>query len=85
MTHTIRQFSETSWPERRIVSTSEPFADDSLLSVTVTTVRFGDRRENRTRPHGTGSVPHGQETAEREEGTWSLLDTLAIGLAGDEP
>lgn len=74
-------------PERRIVSTSELFADDSLLSVTVTTVEFretGERTELVLTEQGV--FLDGQETAvQREEGTRSLLDALATWLSRDEP
>jgi uncharacterized protein YndB with AHSA1/START domain len=71
---------------RRIVSTSEMYADDSLLSVTVATVEFrdsGDTAELILTEQGV--FLDGQETAaQREEGTRSLLDSLAAWLAGDE-
>jgi uncharacterized protein YndB with AHSA1/START domain len=71
---------------RRIVSTSEMYADDSLLSVTVATVEFrdsGDTAELILTEQGV--FLDGQETAaQREEGTRSLLDALAAWLAGDE-
>jgi uncharacterized protein YndB with AHSA1/START domain len=73
--------------ERRIVSTSELFADDCLLSVTVATVEFretGDTTELILTEQGV--FLDGQETAaQREEGTRSLLDSLAAWLAGNEP
>ncbi len=69
--------------ERRIVSTSELFADDSLLSVTVATVEFretGDTTELVLTEQGV--FLDGQETAvQREEGTRSLLDALAAWLS----
>ena len=72
--------------DRRIVSTSEMFADDSLISVTVATVEFhesGDTTELVLTEQGV--FLDGQETAaQREEGTRSLLDSLADWLAGDE-
>jgi uncharacterized protein YndB with AHSA1/START domain len=73
-------------PGQRIVSTTEMFADDSLISVTVATVEF--------RPSGAatqlvlteqGAFLDGRETAaQREEGTRALLDSLAAWLAKDE-
>lgn len=72
--------------DRRIVSTSELFADDSLLSVTVATVEFHETRDT-TELILTeqGVFLDGQETpAQREEGTRSLLDSLAASLAGDQ-
>jgi uncharacterized protein YndB with AHSA1/START domain len=72
--------------DRRIVSTSEMFADDSLISVTVATVEFresGDATELVLTEQGV--FLDGQETAaQREEGTRSLLDSLADWLAGNE-
>jgi uncharacterized protein YndB with AHSA1/START domain len=71
---------------RRIVSTSEMFADDTLISVTVATVEFGDSGDT-TELILTeqGVFLDGKETAaQREEGTRSLLDTLAAWLAGDQ-
>jgi uncharacterized protein YndB with AHSA1/START domain len=71
--------------DRRIVSTSEMFADDSLMSVTVATVEFhesGDATELVLTEQGV--FLDGLETAaQREEGTRSLLDSLAVWLAGD--
>jgi uncharacterized protein YndB with AHSA1/START domain len=72
--------------DRRIVYTYEMSADDSRLSVTVTTVEFREERG------GTelvlteqGVFLDGHDTvAQREEGTRALLDSLAASLAGDE-
>jgi uncharacterized protein YndB with AHSA1/START domain len=73
--------------DQRIVSTSEMFADDTRISVTVATVEF----------HGSGSTTQlvlteqgafldGHDTAaQREEGTRALLGSLAAALAEDEP
>jgi uncharacterized protein YndB with AHSA1/START domain len=71
--------------DQRIVSTTEMFADETLISVTVATVEF--------HPSGTttqlvlteqGVFLDGRETAaQREEGTRSLLDSLAAWLATD--
>lgn len=73
--------------EQRIVYTTEMLAGDILTSVTLATVEF--------RPSGRGTrlvlteqgvFLDGRETAaQREEGTWALLDALAAWLAGDEP
>jgi uncharacterized protein YndB with AHSA1/START domain len=72
--------------DRRIVSTSDMFADDTLISVTVATVEFresGDTTELVLTEQGV--YLDGQETAaQREEGTRSLLDSLGVWLAGDE-
>jgi uncharacterized protein YndB with AHSA1/START domain len=72
--------------DRRIVSTSEMFAEDSLMSVTVDTVEFhksGDTTELVLTEQGV--FLDGLETAaQREEGTRSLLDALAVWLAADE-
>jgi uncharacterized protein YndB with AHSA1/START domain len=73
--------------DRRIVSTSEMFADQALISVTVATVEF-EEAGGTTQLVFTeqGVFLDGQETAaQREEGTRSLLDSLAASLAGDEP
>jgi uncharacterized protein YndB with AHSA1/START domain len=71
---------------QRIVSTSEMFAGDTLISVTLTTVEL--------RPSGRvtqlvlteqGVYLDGHETAApREEGTRVLLDSLAAALADDQ-
>jgi uncharacterized protein YndB with AHSA1/START domain len=69
--------------DQRIVSTSEMFADDTRISVTVATVEFhesgGTTQLVLTEQ---GVYLDGQETAaQREEGTRSLLDSLAAALA----
>jgi uncharacterized protein YndB with AHSA1/START domain len=72
--------------DRRIVSTSEMFADDSLISVTVATVEFRSS-DGATELVLTeqGAFLDGLETAaQREEGTRSLLDSLATFLAQDK-
>jgi uncharacterized protein YndB with AHSA1/START domain len=68
---------------RRIVSTSEMFADNSLISVTVATVEFGaSGGATELVLTEQGAFLDGQETAaQREEGTRSLLDALATSLA----
>ncbi|HEY0870907.1 MAG TPA: SRPBCC family protein [Acidothermaceae bacterium] len=73
--------------DQRIVSTSEMFADGSRISVTVATVEF---RESGGTTHLVVTEQavflDGHETAaQREEGTRSLLDSLAVSLAGGEP
>ena len=73
--------------DQRIVFTSEMFAGDTLMSVTLATVEF---RESGGRTQlvltEQGVFLDGHETAaQREEGTRSLLDSLAASLAGDEP
>jgi uncharacterized protein YndB with AHSA1/START domain len=73
--------------DQRIVSTSEMFADDTRISVTVATVEFhesgGTTQLVLTEQ---GVFLDGHETAaKREEGTRSLLDSLAAALAEDEP
>jgi uncharacterized protein YndB with AHSA1/START domain len=72
-------------PEQRIVYTNEMYADDNRISVSVATVEF------RSRNGGTqlvlteqGAYLDGHDTAaQREEGTRSLLDSLAVMLDGD--
>ncbi len=71
--------------DRRIVSTSEMFANDTRISVTVATVEFhesgGTTQLVLTEQ---GAYLDGHETAaQREEGTRSLLDSLAAALAED--
>jgi len=73
--------------DQRIVSTSEMLADDTRISVTVSTVEFhesgGTTQLSLTEQ---GVFLDGHETAaQREEGTRSLLDSLAVSLAEDEP
>jgi uncharacterized protein YndB with AHSA1/START domain len=72
---------------QRIVSTSEMLADDTRISVTVATVEFhpsgGTTRLVLTEQ---GVFLDGHETAaQREEGTGSLLDSLAASLAEGQP
>ena len=72
-------------PEQRIVSTSEMYADDTRISVTLATVQFHEGRDASTRLVLTeqGAFLDGHETAaQREEGTRSLLDSLAAMLDG---
>jgi uncharacterized protein YndB with AHSA1/START domain len=71
--------------ERRIVFTSEMFADDCLISVTVATVEFRDAGVTTELVlTEQGVFLDGKETAaEREEGTRALLDALAVWLAED--
>jgi uncharacterized protein YndB with AHSA1/START domain len=73
--------------DQRIVYTTEMHADDTRISVTVATVEFhesgGTTQLVLTEQ---GVFLDGHETAaEREEGTRSLLDSLAASLADDEP
>ncbi len=69
--------------DRRIVSTSEMFADDTRLSVTVATVEFHESgATTKLVLTEQGVYLDGHETAaQREEGTRSLLDSLAAALA----
>jgi uncharacterized protein YndB with AHSA1/START domain len=73
--------------DRRIVSTSEMFAGNSLISVTVATVEFrGSGATTDLVLTEQGAFLDGQETAaQREEGTRSLLDSLAAWLPQDTP
>jgi uncharacterized protein YndB with AHSA1/START domain len=73
--------------DRRIVTTSEMRAGDTRTSVTVATVEFhesgGGTRLVLTEQ---GVYFDGHENAaEREEGTGTLLDSLAESLATDQP
>jgi uncharacterized protein YndB with AHSA1/START domain len=71
-------------PEQRIVYTYEMFADEHRLSVSVATVQF--RNHDATTQlvlTEQGVFLDGHDTAaEREEGTRSLLDSLAAILHG---
>jgi uncharacterized protein YndB with AHSA1/START domain len=71
-------------PEKRIVYTYEMFADEQRLSVSVATVQFNDRGAS---THliitEQGVFLDGHDTsAQREEGTRGLLDSLALYLDG---
>ncbi len=71
-------------PEQRIVYTYEMFADEHRLSVSVATVQFHDH-DATTQLVLTeqGVFLDGRDTAaQREEGTRSLLDSLAAILHG---
>jgi uncharacterized protein YndB with AHSA1/START domain len=71
-------------PDQRIVYTYEMHADEDRISVSVATVQFHDE-EARTRLVLTeqGVFLDGLDTvAQREEGTRSLLDSLAASLDG---
>jgi len=71
-------------PDQRIVYTYEMFADQDRISVSVATVQFHNR-EATTRLVLTeqGVFLDGHDTvAQREEGTRSLLDSLAAVLPG---
>ena len=61
------------------------YADDTRISVTLATVQFHEGRDASTRLVLTeqGAFLDGHETAaQREEGTRSLLDSLAAMLDG---
>jgi len=71
-------------PEQRIVYTYEMYADETRISVSVATVQFR-RQEATTQLVLTeqGVFLDGHDTAaQREEGTRSLLDSLAAILNG---
>ena len=71
-------------PEQRIVYTYEMYADETRISVSVATVQFR-RQEAMTQLVLTeqGVFLDGHDTvAQREEGTRSLLDSLAAILSG---
>ena len=72
--------------DQRIVSTSEMLADDTRISVTVTTVEFHESGgTTQLALTEQGVFLDGHETAaQREEGTRSLLDSLAASLAEDK-
>ncbi len=69
--------------EQRIVSTSEMFADDIRISVSVATVEFhesGGTTQLVLTEQGVYFDGH-ETAAQREEGIRSLLDSLAAALA----
>jgi uncharacterized protein YndB with AHSA1/START domain len=72
--------------DQRIVSTSEMFSDDTCISVTVATVEFhGSGGTTQLVLTEQGAFLDGHETAaQREEGTRTLLDSLAAALSEDE-
>ena len=72
-------------PEQRIVYTYEMFADQSRISVSVATVLFsGDDTQTQLVVTEQGVFLDGLDTvAQREEGTRSLLESLATSLHGD--
>jgi uncharacterized protein YndB with AHSA1/START domain len=72
-------------PEQRIVYTYEMYADEARISVSVATIQFHNH-EATTRLVLTeqGVFLDGHDTvAQREEGTRSLLESLAASLGGD--
>ncbi len=71
-------------PEQRIVYTYEMYADQLRLSVSVATVEFsGDGATSRLVLTEQGVFLDGHDTVtQREEGTRSLLDSLAAMLQG---
>jgi uncharacterized protein YndB with AHSA1/START domain len=73
-------------PERRIVYTYEMFADEARISVSVATVLFsGDDTKTHLVVTEQGVFLDGLDTVvQREEGTRSLLDSLAVSLNSGE-
>ncbi len=84
--HTYESRFHDIVPEQRIVYTYEMYADEARISVSVATVEF----------HGEGAVTRlvlteqgvflddHDTAAQREEGTRSLLESLAASLRGDD-
>ena len=74
-------------PEQRIVYTYEMFADEARISVSVATVLFsGHDSTSQLVLTEQGVFLDGHDTvAQREEGTRSLLDSLAALLNGGGP
>jgi uncharacterized protein YndB with AHSA1/START domain len=71
--------------DQRIVSTSEMYADDTGISVTLASVEFnesGDTTQLVLTEQGVYLDGH-ETKAQREEGTRTLLDALAASLAED--
>ena len=73
-------------PEQRIVYTYEMYADDVRISVSVATIEFsGGEEMTRLVLTEQGVFLDGHDTAaSREEGTRSLLESLATSLDADE-
>lgn len=73
-------------PEQRIVYTYEMFADEARISVSVATVLFsGDDTKTQLVVTEQGVFLDGLDTvAQREEGTQSLLNSLAVTLKSGE-
>jgi uncharacterized protein YndB with AHSA1/START domain len=69
-------------PERRIIYTYEMYADENRISVSVATVQFrGEEASTHLVLTEQGVFLDGHDTAtQREEGTRSLLDSLAASL-----
>ena len=74
-------------PDQRIVYTYEMYADQARISVSVTTVLFsGDGATSKLVLTEQGVFLDGLDTViQREEGTRSMLDSLATLLTGDVP
>ena len=74
-------------PEQRIVYTYEMYADETRISVSVATVQFrGHDEATHLVLTEQGVFLDGHDTvAQREEGTRSLLDSLAAVLHGGAP
>jgi len=74
-------------PEQRIVYTYEMFADENRISVSVATVQFRSRVvTTQLVLTEQGVFLDGHDTVvQREEGSQSLLDSLAAILNGDGP
>ncbi len=71
-------------PDQRIVYTYEMYADESRISVSVATIQFrGEGATTQLVVTEQGAFLDGHDTVtQREEGTRSLLDSLAGTLAG---
>jgi uncharacterized protein YndB with AHSA1/START domain len=70
-------------PDQRIVYTNEMYADETRISVSLATVQFRDRgATTQLVLTEQGVFLDGHDTvAQREEGTRSLLDSLAVILS----
>ena len=71
-------------PEQRIVYTNEMYADETRISVSLATVQFrGQGATTQLVLTEQGVFLDGHDTvAQREEGTRSLLDSMAVVLHG---
>jgi uncharacterized protein YndB with AHSA1/START domain len=73
-------------PDQRIVYTYEMYADDARISVSVATIEFGGGEETThlvLTEQGVFLDGH-DSAASREEGTRSLLESLATSLDADD-
>jgi uncharacterized protein YndB with AHSA1/START domain len=83
--HTYESRFHDIVPEQRIVYTYEMYADETRISVSVATVEFqsvGDVTRLVLTEQGVFLDGH-DTAAQREEGTRTFLESLAVSLSGD--